>query len=214
MQQENTRCILLTMYPSFSSKAGKANQRFSGSVDSLIHQIREDIMWWREHEIITTISDPNLAFFDLMVNCIDVEEYNTILQSKVFGMCHTEGQLFFDSSPKCNCELAGEGIEYAWGCAHNHYQGSTKGMKKGKDDFINSVAESISRELLTTARCQNFTLCANWYIWAHKKQHRKKRMVIQTSSSTHKCYQRLIRWSALLSATYLPLTLTMKSPMV
>ena len=82
------------------------------------------------------------------------------MQSKVLEICHPEGQLFFDSSPKCNCELNGEGIEYAWGCAKNYYRESTKSKYKGKDNFRNSVAESISREVLTIAYFQKFTLRA------------------------------------------------------
>ena len=69
MRKENTRCLFITMSPTFASKAGKENQRvffkFSGSVDSLIRQIWEYIMWWREHKKIITISDPTLAFLTL-----------------------------------------------------------------------------------------------------------------------------------------------------
>ena len=103
-----------------------------------------------------------------MVNCIDFEEENTLLQSKLLEMCDHGGQLFLDCSPKCHCELAGEVIEYDWGCANNYYRGLTKSKKKGKDNFICSAAESISREVLTKAHFRKFSLRAIQYIWAYK----------------------------------------------
>ena len=60
------------------------------------------------------------CLFDLIVNCIDFEEENTLLQSKVLEMCDRESQFFLYRSPKFNCELAGEGIEYTWGCENNY----------------------------------------------------------------------------------------------
>ena len=103
-----------------------------------------------------------------MVNCIDFEEYNTLLQSKILQMFDHEGQFFLDNSPQCHCKLAREVIEYSWVCANNYYQGLTKSKKKGKDNFINSVVESLSREVLTTACCRKFAPCAIWYTWGYK----------------------------------------------
>ena len=60
-------------------------------------------------------------------------------------MCDRDGHLFLDCSPKCHCETSGEEIEYAWGCANNHYRGLKKSNKKDKDNVRNSVAESIYR---------------------------------------------------------------------
>jgi hypothetical protein len=48
----------------------------------------------------------------LMENCADFQEEETMLQT----MAHQMG-LEVDCSPECHCELVGEGIEYAWGCA-------------------------------------------------------------------------------------------------
>ena len=45
-----------------------------------------------------------------------------------------------DRTPKCHCELAGEGIEYAWGCAKNHYHQQPLKHKKGKENFRQTVA--------------------------------------------------------------------------
>ena len=40
-----------------------------------------------------------------------------------------------DRTPKCHCELAGEGIECSWGCAKNHYRRVSLKRKKSKDSF-------------------------------------------------------------------------------
>ena len=108
-----------------------------------------------------------------MVNCIDFEEENTLLQSKVLEMCDSDGHLFFDHTPKCHCQLDGEGIDYTWGFANNYYLGLKKAKNKGKYNFINSSSESISREFLTTACCRKFSLHSIQYIWYLKKVHIK-----------------------------------------
>ena len=83
-------------------------------------------------------------------------------------MCDRNVQFFLDSSPKFHYELSGDGIQHAWGCAKNYYQGLEKAKNKGKDNFRNIVAKSVSREVLTTACCKKFALHVIWYIWAYK----------------------------------------------
>ena len=48
---------------------------------------------------------------------LDFDEEETMLQS----MGRKMGALI-DRTPKCHPELAGEGIEYSWGCAKNYYR--------------------------------------------------------------------------------------------
>ena len=43
-------------------------------------------------------------------NCLDFEEEEILLQSM-----GREMGVLVDRTPKCHCELAGEGIEYSWG---------------------------------------------------------------------------------------------------
>ena len=51
-------------------------------------------------------------------NCLDFEEEETLLQSM-----GREMGVLVDRTPKCHhCELAGEGIEYSWGCTKNFYR--------------------------------------------------------------------------------------------
>jgi hypothetical protein len=53
----------------------------------------------------------------LMGNCEEFEEEESLLPANG----HEMGVLV-DITPKCHCELAGEGIEYTWGCSKNYYQ--------------------------------------------------------------------------------------------
>ena len=52
----------------------------------------------------------------IMTNHLDFEEEETLLQStgRMMGV-------LVDRTPKCHCELAGEGVEYSRGCTKNAY---------------------------------------------------------------------------------------------
>jgi hypothetical protein len=54
-----------------------------------------------------------------------------------------------DRSPKCHCEITGEGIEYSWACEKNHYWQILLDKKRGKEFFLKSMRESVSREIIT-----------------------------------------------------------------
>ena len=83
----------------------------------------------------------------LMSNCQDFEEEETLLQSMGRSM-----GVMVDRTPKCHCELAGEGIKYSWGCSKNQYRRTPIAEKRGKEGFIKTVRKSLSRDVLTTER--------------------------------------------------------------
>jgi len=58
-----------------------------------------------------------ISLCHLMENCADFQEEETMLQATACQM-----GVEVDRSPKFHCELAGEGIEYAWSCAKNYYR--------------------------------------------------------------------------------------------
>jgi len=70
----------------------------------------------------------------LMSNCEDFEEEESLLQAMGREMGIT-----VDRTPKCHCELAGEGIEYAWGCSKNFYRSLHLNDKRGKENFRSCV---------------------------------------------------------------------------
>jgi hypothetical protein len=78
----------------------------------------------------------------MMASCLDFEKEETLLQST-----RRESGFLVDWTPKCDGEIAGEGIEYSCGCAKNsdHRRVSLK-QKRGKDNFKTVVRECLSRE--------------------------------------------------------------------
>ena len=69
----------------------------------------------RKNEFNLIQTETSLKF--LMASCTDFEEEETMLQSMASKM-----GVLVDRSPKCHCEIAGEGIEYSWALSKNHYQ--------------------------------------------------------------------------------------------
>lgn len=61
--------------------------------------------------------DESMSLKNMMLGCLDFMEEETLLQyhGRMMGC-------FVDRTPKCHPELAGEGIEYAWGCAKGLYR--------------------------------------------------------------------------------------------
>ena len=72
-----------------------------------------------------------------------------------------------DRTPKCHCELAGEGVKYAWGCAKNHYRRQPLKDKRGKENFRQTVRKCFSRDILTIEWVRMFSQCARAYILAY-----------------------------------------------
>ena len=101
--------------------------------------------------------DTSLKF--LMANCVDFEEEESLLQSM-----GTKMGVIIDRTPKCHCELAGEGIEYSWGCAKNEYRRKPLSSKRKKETWRQTVRECLSREVLTTERIRKFSRQAREYI--------------------------------------------------
>jgi len=75
--------------------------------------------------------------------------------------------ILIDRTPKCHCELAGEGIEYSWGCLKNFYHHLPVTEKRTKKNFQGLVRRSLSHELLTTERIRKFSKQASQYICAY-----------------------------------------------
>ncbi len=66
----------------------------------------------------------------LLGNCTDFVEEEMLLQSKGSAL-----GVLVDRTPKCRCELAGEGIEYLWGCTKNFYRQQPLKDKRKKESF-------------------------------------------------------------------------------
>ena len=63
--------------------------------------------------------------------------------------------------------MAGEGIEYNWGCAKGYYHRLPIREKRTKNKFRESVKKSISREIMTIERQRMFSCRARQYMLAY-----------------------------------------------
>ena len=114
----------------------------------------------------------------LMSNLKDFETQETMLCLKAREM-----GVMIDRTPKCHCELAGEGIEYAWGCAKNHYRRQPPKDKRGKDNFRRTVRKCFSRQVVTTERVRMFSQRARAYILAYHKIRQEQLTLSPTTDS-------------------------------
>ena len=72
-----------------------------------------------------------------------------------------------DRTPKCHPEMAGEGVEYNWGCAKGVYRRLPMTEKRTKTKFRQSAKLCISREIMTTERQRFFSRRARQYMMVY-----------------------------------------------
>ena len=100
---------------------------------------------------------------EMMESLLDFMQEETLLQyhGRMSGVV-------VDRTPKCHPELAGEGIEYCWGCAKGYYRRLPISKKRGKVNFKAAVKQSLSVEtVLTKIRVRMFSWRARQYILAY-----------------------------------------------
>ena len=120
----------------------------------------------RNNRYGNTIPDTSLC--DLMRNCIDFIGEETLLQTQALKMGDHQNHITVYRTPKCHKGLAGEGIEYFWGCAKNFYRLQPLDEKKGNDNFRQSVNKATATENLTTAHIRMISRQARENIVAYK----------------------------------------------
>ena len=116
---------------------------------------------------------PETSLKLLMTSCTDFEEEETMLQSMGAKM-----GILVDRSPKCHCEIAGEGIEYSWACMKNHYRQVLLDKKRGKENFVKTVRECLSEKIITRDRVQKFSRRARRYILGYHALWQMKQGII------------------------------------
>jgi hypothetical protein len=122
---------------------------------------------------------PETSLKSLMASCTDFEEEETLLQH----MGKTMG-VVVNWSPKCHTEIAGEGIEYSWGCAKNHYWRVVLDKKRGRDNFLRTVRECISETIITREKVQKFARHARRYVLGYHVLWQIQQGVIKDSSNS------------------------------
>ncbi len=137
--------------------------------------IEPTISNWKNYYTITGrknalgILMPETSLKQILANCSDFEEEETMLQSMGRNM-----GVIVDRTPKCHPELAGEGIEYSWGCAKNRYHQLPLVEKKRKEKFVGSVRLCLSKEVISQERVVKFSKHAREYICAYHTLHKEQ----------------------------------------
>ena len=113
--------------------------------------------WKKDREIV-----PNTSLREMMKEQPDFLEDESLLEynAKRLGACSKVMK-----PPKCHPVLAGEGIENHWALEKSHYCRLPMREKKGKENFLNSVRESIAKTNLSIAR--QFSRRTREYILAY-----------------------------------------------
>jgi hypothetical protein len=104
----------------------------------------------------------------MMRELFDFVEEETLLQyhARLLGVV-------VDRTPKCHPEIAGEGIEYSWGCAKGTYRRLPFAEKKKKGKFLASVRRCLDRSVLTISRQRKFSKRARQYMLAYQSIEKK-----------------------------------------
>jgi hypothetical protein len=130
-----------------------------------------DPQWWQDYTVNgkkdalgRTIDKSSLKF--LLGNCNDFINEESMLQyyGRLMGVA-------VDQTPKCHCELAGEGIKYSCAASKNKYWRFPVGAKKGKEQFQTLVRECLSRQVITTTLVWAFSRTVRQYICAFHALH-------------------------------------------
>jgi hypothetical protein len=121
-----------------------------------------------KQDIMGTIQK-DTSLHELVAKCADFKNEETLLQTKGWEM-----GVLVNRTPKCHCELAGEGIEYSWGCAKNLHRRQPLKMKRGKENFRATVQCCFSREIITVERVRLFSQRARAYMLAYQMLREQK----------------------------------------
>jgi hypothetical protein len=102
----------------------------------------------------------------MMENLFDFQNELTLLQHIAAAMFSNIAIcITVERTPICHPELAGEGIEYSWGCAKQTYRNLPIEKKRGVKNFCNSsVSHCLSKAALLVECIQKFFCCARRYI--------------------------------------------------
>ena len=133
----------------------------------------------------------------IMSQCSDFKEQETALQNlcrEKLSAIHQVNVTVLPT-PKYHCELAGEGIEYAWGHMKQKYRNLSLMQKQTKKLFLKSVEESLQSVRKISAQLYNAR--ARRYMLAYKViDHRKVQAVQENAEKpeiTHMLIEKLVR---------------------
>ncbi len=130
--------------------------------------------WKNEFNLV----QPETSLKHLMSSCTNSEKEETMLQ-----LMATLMHIQVDQSPKCHCEVAGNGIKNTWACNKNHHWCFLLEQKHGKEKIMNIVRLCMTREGLTREKVQKNAKRVRRYILGYNLLWKIKQGIIQSSDS-------------------------------
>jgi hypothetical protein len=88
----------------------------------------------------------------LLTQCSDFKNEITALEDLARKLSLGTSTVKISFTPKYHCEIAGEGIEYAWGLSKRYYRSLPLARKRGIANFRFSVRESVDTVLVHHVR--------------------------------------------------------------
>ena len=107
-------------------------------------------------------TDKDTSLVSLLSACKDFVNETSLLQDTL-----AKRGVHVMRTPKGHSEVAGEGIEYAWGNTKNNYRRLPMKDKSSKEKFMNSVRKVLSRDKLTNRLIRLFARKARAYTCAY-----------------------------------------------
>ena len=110
----------------------------------------------------------------LMAECTDFKEELSAMEL-LFEKLSEKGECRIEllTSPKYHCEIAGEGIEFAWGLLKKLYRSISLEKKKGKDNFEKAIEQCVRK--ITKEHVGRFAARSRRYMLAYMNQARQTR---------------------------------------
>ena len=116
--------------------------------------------------------DQRFALCSLISNCADFKEEKSAMEvflQELPFKSHNNQKIELFVSPKYHCELAGEGVEYAWGMMKQYFQSLSLDKKNTKAKFDRVVRETVEylckqNIKMFSMRCQRYMMAYSYYI--------------------------------------------------
>jgi hypothetical protein len=120
--------------------------------------------WCDESGIIMEQYLP-LCMRQLLAECPDFRDEITAMEDLCDNLSTINCKVKIIYTPKYHCEIAGEGIEYAWGLSKKYYRNLQYAKKRGIVNFRRSIRESI--QFVTVEHARKFAAKVRRYMLAY-----------------------------------------------
>jgi hypothetical protein len=132
----------------------------------------------------------------LLSNCSDFRDEITAMEDLCQNISTINSTVSILYTPKYHCEIAGEGIEYAWGLSKKYYRNLEYSRKRGIVNFRRSIRESI--DFVSVVHARKFAGKVRRYMLAYihydqraddnspKPTYQQIEHFVKTESKTHR----------------------------